>query len=154
GTISPFLLTNVSPTDMPHGNADFLTTIDGGAMDKFAVNEGDQSMGYFDNSIGGIDLLWGRAQQNALADHYFASVLNDAPTNQLYLAAAADNNNIFSVQPAFGPCNQPDPKSSQYTFANVGDQMNSKGVNWTWFAENLGVCGSYVPQQNPFQYFT
>src|SRR5262249_9068176 len=146
GTITPFKLLDTNPPNLAHGHNDFVTTIDGGAMDKFAANEGDESMGYYDNTTAGIDLIWNHAQQHAPGDSLYASVLNDAPTNQLYMVAASDNNNVFSVQPFFGPCNQPDSSAQPYTFPNVGDQMNSKGVHWAWFAESYSVCGTYVPQ--------
>jgi phospholipase C len=32
--------------------------------------------------------------------------------------------------------------------------MTQKNIGWAWFHEGYGQCGNYVPQQNPFQYFT
>src|SRR5438876_5649776 len=61
GTISPFKLLDTNPPDMPHGFNDFVATIDGGAMDKFAAHDGDESMGYYDNTVTGIDLMWNDA---------------------------------------------------------------------------------------------
>jgi phospholipase C len=138
-----------------HSHATYISAINGGAMNKFARTNGDISMGYFDSSIQGMDRLWGLATQFALADHYFSSVASSAPTNPLYLVAAADNNFVFGVQPFYGPCQKPDAAAQPYTFPNVGDQLNSKGVTWTWFHENYNACGlGYVATQNPFQYFT
>src|SRR5207248_164412 len=98
-SVSPFLLTDTSPSALPERHADYFADLDSGAMDKFAATEGDISMGYYDNTTPGIATLWGLAQQFALADHYFQSVLVEAPTNQLYMVAASDNNRAFSVQP-------------------------------------------------------
>jgi phospholipase C len=33
--------------------------------------------------------------------------------------------------------------------------MTSAGISWGWFHEHYGQCGNgYIPQENPFQYFT
>ena len=153
-SVSPFLLTDTSPSALPERHADYVADLNSGAMDKFAATEGDISMGYYDNTTPGIATLWGLAQQFALADHYFQSVLVEAPTNQLYMVAASDNNRAFSVQPAFGPCNPTDSQSKPYTFKHVGDQLNAANIQWTFFQERYGDCGAFVPAHDPFQYFT
>jgi phospholipase C len=147
-------LSNVNPPDLLHSHASYLATIDGGKMDRFAFNNGDESMGHYDNTIQGMDRVWGYAQQFALADNYFNSVTSSAPSDVLYMIAAADNNMVFPVQPSFGPCQKPDAASTPYTFPHVGDQLNAKGVSWGWFHELYGQCGNYVATENPFQYFT
>jgi phospholipase C len=60
----------------------------------------------------------------------------------------------FSIQPFFPPCNTQGTASAGYTFQHIGGQLAAKGLTWAWYQENLGVCGDYVPQENPFQYFT
>ncbi len=152
--VSPFLLTTLRSIDLDHSHSGFVKMVNGGKMDQFALVNGQTAMGFYDNTTPGINLLWGLAQQFALADNFFASVLGDAPTNQLYLVAASDNNFPFGVEPAFGPCNETDPASTPYTFPNLADQLAAKSIDWGWFAENLGVCTSYQENQNPFQYFT
>jgi phospholipase C len=155
---SPFLLTDVAPPALPEGRSAYLAVIDNGLMDKFAMDNGDISMGYYDNTIAGISTLWSYAQQFALADHYFQSVIGEAPSNQLYMIAASDDNFPFSVQPSFGPCQKPDPAAKPLTFPHVGDQLSAKGVVWTVFQENYtnalaGNCASFNPEHDPFQYF-
>jgi len=155
GTISPSLLTNTNPPDLGHSHADYVAAVDGGKMDDFARRNGDIAMGYYDSSITGMDTLWSLAGQFALADHFHSSAMGSAPTNPLYMVAASDNNFIFSVQPFYGPCQKPDPAAQPFTFPNVGDQLTSKNVTWTWFHENYNACDlGYVATQNPFQYFT
>jgi phospholipase C len=83
-----------------------------------------------------------------------SGLMGDAPTNQLYLTAADDNNNPSSIDPFFAPCNIDVKATAGYTFTHVGDQLAAKGLTWAWYQENLGVCGSYVAQENPFQFFT
>lgn len=154
-TVTPQLLTVLSTPDLPHLRNDFLRVWDMGAMDKFAFYNGDIAMGHYDNTTQGMSVLWGLAQQFALADNFFPSVMADAPTNQLYLVAADDNNTPTSIDPFFPPCNTDVAVAKAgYTFQHVGDQLAAKGLTWAWYQENLGVCGSYVSQENPFQFFT
>jgi len=152
-TVTPMLLTNIAVDDLPHVRQDLLKVWDNGNMDKYALNNGDVSMGHYDNTTPGVGTLWMWAQQFALADHFFPSVMGDAPSNQLYLIAANDNNNPFTINPFNGPCTSPVTTPGPYTFQHVGNQLSAKGVSWAWYHEQLGVCGSYVPQENPFQFF-
>ena len=155
GTISPSLLTNTNPPDLGHSHADYVASVDGGKMDDFARRNGDVAMGYYDSSITGLDTLWSLASQNALADHFHSSAMGSAPTNPLFMVAASDNNFIFSVQPFYGPCQKSDAAAQPFTFPNVGDQLTTKNVTWTWFHENYNACDlGYIATQNPFQYFT
>jgi phospholipase C len=152
-TVTPYLITTAKTADLPHDRGDYLATWNQGAMDKFAAHNGRLSMGYYDNSMPGIDRLWGWANDYALADNYYSSVMSNAPANQLYLVAASDANFAWSFYPYYGPCKT--STRAPYTFQNVGDQLNAAGVSWGWFQAKWGECGTgYVPQQNPFQYFT
>jgi len=153
-SVTPQLLTDLAPADLPHARSDFLRVWDSGLMDKYALFNGPVSMGHYDNTTPEMSILWGWAQQFALADNFFPSVMGDAPTNQLYLVAAEDNNNPGSIDPFFPPCNTDVAATAGYTFPHVGDQLTTKGLTWAWYQENLGVCGSYVSQENPFQFFT
>jgi phospholipase C len=153
-TVTPTLLTNVAAPDLPHARSDFLRVWDNGLMDKYAFYNGAISMGHYDNTTPGMSTLWSWAQQFALADNFFPSAMGDAPSNQLLLVAADDNNDAGTLQPFFPPCNTEVKASSGYTFQHVGDQLATKGLTWGWYAENLNDCGFYVPQENPFQFFT
>ena len=153
-SISAFLDTNTAIADMPHLRGNLTADWNKGLMDKFAFNGGDDAMGHYDNTTAGVDLLWGWAQQYALADNFFPSAMGDAPSNQLYLIAAGDDDFSFSIQPFYGPCNTLTTTPAPYTFPHVGDQLQAKGLTWSWYQENYGDCAHYVPQENPFQFFT
>ena len=153
-SVTPFLMKELAPGPLPEGPAAYSAVMDGGMMDKFAFYNGDISMGYYDSTTPGISTLWGYASQYALADHYFASVIGEAPSNQLYMVAADDNNQPHSIQPSFPPCNLPDPAATPLTNQNVGDQLTSKGISWAAYQESLGDCSAYKPLHDPFQYFT
>ena len=152
--VTPMLLTTTSTSDLPHSRNDFIRVWDNGAMDKYAFYNGDTSMGHYDSTTPGMSTLWNWTQQFALADNFFPSVMSDAPTNQLMLFAADDNDNSGVLQPFFPPCNTDVTASAGYTFQHVGDQLAAKGLTWAWYQENLGDCTRYVPQENPFQFFT
>ena len=152
--VSPTLMTNLAPPALREGRTAYLASINGGLMDKFAFTNGDIAMGYYDGTTPGISTLWSYAQQFALADNYFGSVIGEAPTNQLYMIAASDNEFPFSVQPVYPPCQKPDPAAQALTFPNVGDQMTTAGVTWSVYEESHGDCAATLATHNPFQYFT
>jgi phospholipase C len=152
--VSPALLTNLAPKALPEGRAAYTNVMDGGLMDKYAFYNGDISMDYYDGTTAGISTIWSYAQQFAMADHYFSSVIGEAPSNQLFMIAASDGNFPFSVQPSYGPCNTADKAARPLTFPNVGDQLTQKGVSWAVYLESMGVCTDSSPLHNPFQYFT
>ncbi len=155
GTVTSYLLTDVEPADMPHGAKFYGGSIDGGKMDGFAVAEStDVAMGHYDNTIAGVDTIWKYAGQYSLADNFFMSDVGTEPNLMLMMVSGQGTGNEFGVQPAYGPCNKPDPKAAALTNKNVGDEMTAAGVTWAWFNEEYGVCGQYVPTENPFQYFT
>ena len=155
GTVTPYLLTDTNPLDMPHGYSYYLNSIDGGKMDAFAATEGTNvSMGHYDNTITGVDTFWSYAQKFALADNFFMPEIGPQPNLGLLMVSAQDAGNTFGVQPQYGPCNKPDAAAVALTNKNVGDEMTTAGVTWGWFHEEYGVCGDYVATENPFQYFT
>jgi phospholipase C len=154
-SVSPHLLTEVATPDLPHGRDEYLRTWNSGGMDQYAFYNGVLSLGYYDKTTPGMDRLWSWASQYAVADHFFASVMSSAPSNQLFMMAASDNNFPHSVQPFYGPCNNGGTTEAPYTFANLGDQLSGAGITWAWYQENLWQCNQdYIAPQNPFQYFT
>ncbi len=154
-TVVPYLLTSVITTDLTHSRKSYLETWDNGKMDKFAYYIGDLAMGHYDNTIPGVDKLWSWAQQYALAENYFPAVMSTAPANPMYMISASDNNFPYSVQPYYGPCQKPDAAAKPATWKNIGDQLSAAHIGWAWFHEHYGQCGNgYIPQENPFQYFT
>ena len=153
-SVTAFFQTNTAIADMPHLRANLLKDSDNGLMDQFAFNSGDNAMGHYDDTTAGVDLLWNLAHQFSLADNFFPSAMGDAPSNQLYLVAASDNNFSFSIQPFFGPCNTLTTTKAPYTFPHVGDQLAARALTWAWYHESYGDCAHYVPQENPFQFFT
>jgi phospholipase C len=176
-TITPQLLTDLSPADLHHTATSYQIAFDSGKMDKYAWENGDESMGYFDNtSIGtandgqqfGVNTLWNYAQQYALADNFYASAMASEPSNMLYMTAAGVGTGSDPYgYPQLDACSAALYQQNQsigatmtppLTFQNVGDQLSAAKISWTWFHEYFsneqnGSCLHYVPQENPFQYF-
>ncbi len=176
-TVSPSLVQTLNTTDLNHDRPTYLASWDHGAMDKFAFTNGDLSMQYYDNTISGlatdkkpygINTLWSYAQQYALADNFFMSAMATEPAQELYMVAATVHDLRTSGSlPFYDPCSAVEQKKNgggstiavPLTETNVGDQMTAKQVPWVFYQTNFansqsGTCTDYVPQENPFQYFT
>lgn len=175
--IASQLLTNLSPSDLNHTATSYQTAYDSGKMDKYAWENGDESMGYFDNtSIGiandgkqyGVSTLWNYAQEYALADNFFASAMASEPSNMLYMTSAEVGTGSDPYgYPQLDACTAALYQQNKgegatitppLTFQNVGDQLTAAKVSWTWYHEHFdneqnGTCLHYVPQENVFQYY-
>lgn len=175
--VSAQLLTDLSPADLNHTATSYQIAYDSGKMDKYAWENGDTSMGYYDNtSIGtaadgrqfGVDTLWNYAQQYALADDFFAGAMASEPSNMLYMVAAEPGTGSDPYgYPQLDGCSAALFQQNQssganitppLTFMNVGDQLTSRKISWAFYQEFFanqqnGSCAHYVPQENPFQYF-
>ena len=152
-SVTPHLLADDAPPNLPEGDIAYRQVLTP-EMDKFAFYNGDAAMGYYDSTTPGVAALWQLAQQFALADHYFGSVVGEAPTNQLYMVAAADLNQTFDVQPAYGPCQIADASAQPYNFPNVADQLSSANLGWGVFQQSFGDCTVFMGIHNPFQFFS
>jgi phospholipase C len=176
-SVHPTLLTDLSPADLQHTRASYLNAYNSGKMDKYASQEGDLSMQYFDNSSTGtasdgkrfgVSTLWNYAQQYALADNFFASAMASEPSNMLYMVSAdvGTGSDPYGY-PQLDACTAGLYQQNQsngatitppLTFPNVGDQLTAAKISWNFYQEFFsnqqnGTCLHYVPQENPFQYF-
>jgi phospholipase C len=176
-TVTPQLLGNLSTADLHHTATSYHIAFDSGKMDKYAWENTDESMGYFDNtSIGttadgqqfGVNTLWSYAQQYALADNFFASAMASEPSNMLYTTAAGIGTGSDPYgYPQLDSCSAALYQQNKgigatitppLTYQNVGDQLSAAKISWAWAQEFFsneqnGTCTHYVPQENPFQYF-
>ena len=176
--VSPTLLTSLASADQTvdpaHDNLHYIADYDNGKMDGFAKTEGAYAMQYYDKTSSGttkdgktysMATVWNYAQQYALADNFFASALYSEPANMLYMVAATVNDTYTAGKlPYYDKCTaglvaQGGKAAAPLTQTTVGDQMNAANVSWTWYQGGFstsvnGTCSNYVPQENPFQYFT
>lgn len=176
-SIQPQLLSNLDPADLNHTRTSYQVAFDSGKMDKYAFENGDMSMDYFDNTstgtttngqTAGVSSLWNYAQQFALADNFFAAAMASEPGNMLYMIAADPGVNADPYgYPQLDACSAALYQENQnigatitppLTFQTVGDQLTSAKLSWTWYHEYFsneqnGTCANYVPQENAFQYF-
>ncbi len=174
-TVSPTPITSLSVADLQHSQPKYAASWDNGAMDKFAFEEGDEAMQYYDSSLSGlatdkkpygISTIWNYAKQYALADHFYMSVMSSEPAQELELVSATvDSHRTSGSLPFYDPCSAVQQQKSGGTIAvpltetNVGDQLTAKQISWQYAEINFdtsqsGTCNDYVPQEEPFQYFT
>ncbi len=175
-TVTPTPITSLTVGDLNHSEVTYSDTYDSGKMDKFAYYNGDLSMQYYDSSLSGkatdgkpygISTLWNYAQQYALADNFYSSSMFSEPAQELYMVAATlDNTTTAGSLPYYDPCSAVEQKkngkgtiANPLTETNVGDQLNAAQVPWAFYQTNFntsqnGTCLDYVPQEDPFQYFT
>lgn len=175
-TVSPTPITSLTVGDLTHDQPSYAGSWDGGKMDKFAFYEGDLSMQYYDSSLSGmttdkkpygISTMWNYAKQYALADNFYMSVMSSEPAQELELVAATvDSTRTSGSLPFYDPCSAVEQqKNGGGTIAvplgetNVGDQLTAKQISWAYAEINFvnsqnGTCTDYVPQEEPFQYFT
>ncbi len=175
-TVSPTPITSLTTPDLNHNQRTYAASWDNGLMDKFAFTNGDLAMQYYNSSLSGlttnnkpygIQTLWNYAQQYALADNFYMSAMNSEPAQELYMVAATvHDNTTASALPFYDPCSAVEQQSSvggtiaaPLTETNVGDQLTAKQISWAYAEMNFvnsqnGTCTDYVPQEEPFQYFT
>jgi phospholipase C len=174
-TVSPTLSTTLTTPDLNHNNVTYRAAYDNGKMDKYAFTNGDLSMQYFDNTVSGttkdgktfsIQTIWSYAQQYALADNFFASAMYSEPANMMYMIAATTHDaNTAGKLPYYDKCSAAQQAQGggkiapPLTETTVGDQLSAAHLSWTWYQGGYatsvdGTCVNYVPQENPFQYFT
>jgi phospholipase C len=174
-TVTPKLMTQLDAPNINHDIVTYTAAWDNGKMDKYAYTNGDISMDYYDNTVSGaatdgttwgVDTIWGYADQYALADHFYSSSMYSEPAQMLYMMAATTHDaRTAGSLPYYDKCDKTQLAMGGATVAvpltetTVGDQLTAAGVSWAWYQTNYatsvdGSCSNYVPQENPFQYFT
>jgi len=175
-TVSPTPITSLTTTDLKHNQVVYSASWDNGLMDKFAYEEGDLAMQYYDSSLSGlatdkkpygISTVWNYAKQYALADDFYMSVMSSEPAQELEMVAATvDSSRTSGSLPFYDPCSAVEQQTNgggtiavPLTETNVGDQLTAKQISWAYAEINFvnsqnGTCTDYVPQEEPFQYFT
>jgi len=114
-------------------------------MNKYAYYNGSLSMGYYDNTMPGVD-SYGMGAAICPGRQLLLFSDEQCTGGQSYMVAASDNNFPWSVQPYYGPCQKPDAAAKPFGFPTLADQMNNHKLSWGWFAENYGACGGgYLP---------
>jgi len=102
-------------------------------------------MGFYDNTVPGIDKLWSWAQHTPWLT-IFCFRDGRCATNQIYMVAASNNN--FPLGPAgVSSVQHAELVSSRY-LPNVGDH-SAEERQLAWFAEQYGICAIHR-LQNPF----
>jgi phospholipase C len=115
--VSPFHSPSLTPVDMNHTWNSAHEDYDSGKMDGFVYSEGNQAaMCYFDETD--IPRYWKAAQQYALCDGYFSSVMSESLPNHLSLVAGTCGGIIDDTVP------------KTISFPPIFQQLDQKGISW------------------------
>jgi phospholipase C len=146
--IRPFLTTSeCTVTDLNHSWNGTHQDFDGGKMDGFtAANvdpldpSGSRTMGAFDKGV--LPFYYGIANEFAIADHYFASVLSQTFPNRFYLLTGTSFGHISNDLPPAGGF-------TQKTVFQLLDEATPK-VSWKIYLASFQVeeLFSYVLQHS------
>ncbi|MBV9178751.1 MAG: alkaline phosphatase family protein [Nitrososphaeraceae archaeon] len=94
--VKPFLSTNPTSEDIPHGYQSSVVAYNNAKMNGFmlAENEDPKTMSYYDNKT--IPYYWNLAKHYVLADNFYSSVLSYSLPNHWYaVAGQAPATSIF-----------------------------------------------------------
>jgi len=150
--------------DLPHDQATMVAEYNQGRMDHFVQRQKSAAtrelvMSYYDYAT--VPHYWHYAQQYALADHYFSSVMGSSTPAALFLASAQSHvdGNPF---PEGDICNEEGkptvPQQVEDEIPNLGTALSTAGVSWGWYQGGFAECPDpenlgYDAHHNPFQYF-
>ena len=133
--ITPFLATNAcTVADLNHSWNGTHQEYDNGKMDGFpAANvnsddpNGSRTMGYFDQGM--LPFYYDVANQFAIADHYFASVLTQTFPNRFYLLTGT----------SFGHIANDLPPASGFKQKTVFQLLDAKKISWKVYLSSFGI---------------
>lgn len=115
--IAPTLAPSPTPLDMPHNWTTAHAAYGSGAMDGFVYAEqSNATMQYFDR--GAIPHYWRAADQYALCDRYFTSVMSESAPNHLHLVAGTAGGLEDDAVP------------SRLDFPPIFQSLDGIGVRW------------------------
>lgn len=140
-TVAPFHATTLTPVDMNHNWASAHADYDGGRMDGFVYSEGNvATMGYCTRAE--IPRYWRAADEYALCDHYFTSVMSESAPNHLHLVAGTAGGLRDDNVPA------------TLLFRPIFQSLDEKRISWKvygftkWFERFAYVQGTPAARQN------
>jgi len=127
--VSPYHLQTVCTEDLAPGWDPLHLDVDGGKMDKFAIETqnyqsssidsgGRRTMGYYDWTD--LPYYYELGFQFATSDRYFGSTLTRTIPNRMYLFAGT----------SFGHINNDSPPSGGWTNTTIFDRLDAAGISW------------------------
>lgn len=131
--VPPAQNSTVNPVE---GYSTYLNDWNHGLMNGFNNSSGPQSMSYFTASQ--MSLEWGLAQQFALGDMYFSSMLSMTIPNRLLSLAGTTPVNTDALPPPYLPFS-----------SSIFGELNQYGISWAYYAPG----GSLPPLPSPLFFF-
>jgi phospholipase C len=151
--------------DMDHEVAPEQRAVDGGRMDRFVEETGNDRpgcrpetvMGYYDGNT--VTALWNYAQHYAMSDNSYGTTFGPSTVGALNLIAGQthgamptdladasgsaivrDGTIVRNLPPAYDDCSH--GPTIAMTGPNVGDLLNAKGIRWGWFQGGFQPTGT------------
>ena len=95
---------------------------DGGKLDGFVRANGKRAMAYYEQ--GDLPYYYALANQYAIADRYFASIMTQTYPNRMYLFAAT----------SFGHIHNDDPKvPGEFSQKTIFDELDKHEISWRYY---------------------
>jgi len=127
--------THFCTEDMGHSWNSMHRLWNQGKNDRFAELNGKRSLGYYDSKD--LPYYYSLANEFAIADRYFASVLSQTFPNRYFLMAGT----------AFGHVRNDDPKdASEWSQKTIFDVLDAYGISWKYYTDaKEGYVGLFRP---------
>lgn len=131
--VPPGANNTVNPVE---GYSVYLNDWNHGLMNGFNNNSGPQSMSYF--TVSQMSLEWGLAQQFAIGDMYFSSMLSMTIPNRLLSLAGTTPVTTDLLPPPYVPLS-----------SSIFGELNQYGISWGYYAPG----GSLASLPSPLFFF-
>ena len=148
----PFPFGDEVSTNLSHASATARADWNNGAMNGFVINEGNQTMGYYDGTD--IPYYWDYASNYVIDDNFFSSQMSGSFPNHLYIASGT-NGPGASVN---GSANVGKWLKNGYVLDTYpgttasGPMLSGLALNWMALAQELteyNVSWSWYTGENP-----
>ena len=106
-----------------------------GHVDGFVRTNGTRTMAYYDENE--IPYYYALANQFAVADRYFSSVLTSTFPNRYFLYAATAFGHIRNDEPPAG--------GAQFSQPTIFDRFDEFGITWKYYTDDRGYLKLFQP---------
>ena len=130
--ITPFRIKEFCSDDPNHEWNDMHSSWNGGLNDGFVKQSGEKALSYLDESD--LNYYYALANEFAIGDRYFSSVLGPTYPNRFFLYAATAFGNVKNEIPS---------NLDGYTQKTIFEMLNAHGVTWRYYFTDLPVIFNF-----------
>ena len=158
----PFPFGDEISVDLNHASETAIADWNNGAMNGFVVNEGKETMGYYDGND--IPYYWDYATNYVIADNFFSSQMGPSFPNHLYIAsgtngpgATVNGNPNRGKWLKNGYVVNNYPGSTFYGLAldwmALAQELTQSNISWSWYTGEHPDVPTYWNVLPYFSYF-